>query len=124
MQDVGGLRVRKGREILQKRSAVADVCDEVQEIKYECEPETDAGIIAVQERGDAKADARKLYLQQQKGRVQEDQLLPEYRLCFTAELRKPFFYTVMKCILVGGYLDKQVLSPPFSYICCILYCLG
>ena len=34
----------------------------------------------MQERGDAKADARKLYLQQQKGRVQEDQLLPEYRL--------------------------------------------
>ena len=33
----------------------------------------------MQERGDAKADAGKLYLQQQKGGVQEDQILPEYR---------------------------------------------
>ena len=36
----------------------------------------------------------------------------------------PLFVFLVCDLLHGGYLIKRVLSLPFSYICCILYCFG
>ena len=45
-------------------------------------------------------------------------------LCFLRFVFLPLFVFLICDLLRGGYLIKRVLSLPFSYICCILYCFG